>query len=735
VNSSIAKLPDQHNFSLAFEQMIGYVVITRTRDLKETLGRLILQCLVVFPDERPQNPEDIAQIIQVLCGLSISHADVTEAIDRLIKERKVIRPTGTNYVVALNEQQEIRERIEKAHDLEAKVKDQWLTEIASKYPTLNPNAAWKALRVYLMKAFRRHGIQAVAILNPSINTDGEHVRSLRSLLEEAVREACPSEQRNVATSAISDLMAQAGSNLERATYISQLADGAYSFSSLAVAPEVADQLRQNLEPLTLFLDTNFLFGILDLHNNPLVEVSNELLKAIDQHRLPFTLRYHQSTETELNTAIAHYEERLRSCTWSQSISRVAATSRYLSGIELKYHERNAMQPVDVDTFLSVYRHLDVLLQGKGIEIYKTNGGRLTERANLFHEYRDYLQHRGRDKPDSLIEHDMTVLDAVQQLRSDAMSSLQAAALIVTCDFSFYGFDWESSRRKGGIACVTLPNLFLQILRPFLPSHPDFDRSFAESFAIPEFRTIGSGAAEAVSKLFTCLAAYKDFPEETARKIASNDLLIRNLRAANSDDEIRQQIESAIVTENAALLEEKSALEKVISQTRLEQKNKEQQLERERQEKEEMEKDIKEKDIRLQTLESEVEARSTKLATLTNQVSSETQAREAAEKRAQDAEQKIKDEEKLRLQQRSNIVHTVIGVGVSLLAFVLFELLVHYFDWRWLLDHPNSVALQGLVLVAFLLAIVGLFRPTWRTFCWGSTGIFAVLLLLVGLLAK
>src|SRR5208282_460754 len=101
-------------------------------------------------------------------------------------------------------------------------------------------------------------------------------------------------------------------------------------------------------------DTNFLFGILDLHVHPQVEVSTELLKAIKKHHLPFVLQYHSATEREMLSTIDHYAATLKERRWNQSLSRAALTSPFVSGIELKYHQLNAEKKIDPDVFLQPF---------------------------------------------------------------------------------------------------------------------------------------------------------------------------------------------------------------------------------------------------------------------------------------------------------------------------------------------------------------------------------------------
>ena len=163
---------------------------------------------------------------------------------------------------------------------------------------MSPHDAWVALQEYLKRAYRQHGVQTVALLDPAVDT-GDIIGPLASLLEE-VAEEFDEAIRPQARAALTKLPAGVGEDGERAKYIAELADGTYSFFSLSVDPEVAARLRADLRPLTLFLDTNFLFGILDLHVHPQVGVSDQLVRAIPKRSLPFELCYHPRTLREID---------------------------------------------------------------------------------------------------------------------------------------------------------------------------------------------------------------------------------------------------------------------------------------------------------------------------------------------------------------------------------------------------------------------------------------------------
>src|SRR5260370_4783509 len=90
------------------------------------------------------------------------------------------------------------------------------------------------------------------------------------------------------------------------------------------------------------------------------EVSNELLRITEKYKFPFKLRYHQATEREIRSTIAHYS----------SLLRPHQASPVPSSIDAEYYRQNAETGIDVDTFLKPYEHVDVILKSKTILIHR-----------------------------------------------------------------------------------------------------------------------------------------------------------------------------------------------------------------------------------------------------------------------------------------------------------------------------------------------------------------------------
>lgn len=450
-------------FSKIFEQMCNFIAVAKTGDTGETVQGLITLCLFEFPEDHFDSAESIKKTIEVLFGIEIPDSQIEEALHKLETSGVISRPT-TDFKLKQAHADSLRKKIEDSRGLEERVKSKWFEQLIKLYPSLPVEDAWKTLRAYLSRTFRRHGIQAAALLDPNIDTPAEHELSLSTILQDSIKENMPAEFHKVARPALADFLAKVGEDADRSHYVAQLADGAFNFYTLEVPKELSADLRSRLHDLTLFLDTNFLFGILDLHYNSQVQVSHDLLRAIVTQKFPFKLCFHEATANEMSRTIAYYGGALKSRAWTTSLSRAASQSRNLSGIELKFHEMNALHSIDVEEFLRPFEHFDETLKEKNINIFKPGkDDREQARIDLFHDYKAYLKRCNRnDKPYEIVMHDATVLETARQMRTDASSSLHAGALIITCDYFLYRFDWEEARRDGKKACVLLPSRFVNV---------------------------------------------------------------------------------------------------------------------------------------------------------------------------------------------------------------------------------------------------------------------------------
>jgi len=725
------------NFSCTFEQLCNFAAVSKTGRISDIIRGLILLCFSLNKD-RYQSAGQFAETIDLLHGISIPERDISSALNELEKAGKVTLCEG-EYVPDPAAQADLMHDADEARRLEQRVKDTWQAEITTRYLSIPLDSFWGALRGYLQRVFRRHGMQSVALLQPQANLPTDYQESLHTLLQDAISSSLDAKFHPLAREAISTFMASVGQDADRAAYMVQLADVAFNFFKLEVSPEASQELVRRLPELTLFLDTNFVFGLLNLHNNPQVEVSMKLVEVIKKHELPFRLRYHERTQKEIRDTASFYGGILRSHYWPKSLSKVAVASRRLSGLETKFHELNSQGHVDVNEFLRRIEHFDVVVEEADIKLYRMSQDRTKEWADLYAEYATFLEKHGKkDKAYEVIQHDVVLLDTVSQLRSKAPSTIEAGTLILTCDFYLYLFDQLQAKKENRLPCVILPNSFWQMLRPYMKSDTDFDKAFAETFALPEFSVIGGGGGRACSKMLGILAAYKDLPEETATRLLTNGVLVDHLSQATDGAEFNALVEAAIVTQNAELMEERAALERQVQQEAETRKA----LEAAHHEALKKEENLKE-DLRrqLEGMQSAVEK-------LQNEMASQKQSFDATMAAARQASQKATAVQQERdaeadarqaaeaktskLERQATLLAGALGVLLAVMLFGGLEAIIHLTNTGfsgWARGHTHTLGLQlsfGLLITFVCMSVCIRRHRKWFVIAGALQVIFVIL---------
>ncbi len=542
------------------------MALSQTVDTKAVLDNLIVSAITFDRQTNAISFNEIKDAVEVYFSTEITEQDLTDAVNRLIKANKLSIVSEGIFRLQNKIAVHVNNRVSESKALEEQVKQEWfddVSKVAQKYAitsAFDSEHLWVILQNYLAKSFYRHGAQTTQIFDPTFNLGNDISKNLSTLLEEAIKESGSPLPREFVRECIREFLGTQSPN--KVAYLAELLDGTFTFFALNVDDSISNYLSGAFKPLTVFLDTNFIFGILHLHNNPLVEISHELIDIISQNFPQISLVYHVATVDEMQRTIAALGEQLTTHKWNPALSRAGLRSNQLTGLPLKYHEENANAPIEPKIFLQKYQNPIPILTEKGFKIYETMpSADINTKGQLIAEYMAYVEGRRRPKPYRAYDHDITILLSADENRTyeGRYSVLDAGAMVLTCDYYLYSFDrYEHS--NGRVGQVLLPNHFLQMLRPLLPKNADFDKRFVATFAIPEFRSIDSDYSETVTKVMMYLSAYKDLSEESAAKILGNNALIHQLSGVDEkSDEFANSIESALAKENEELIEEVAIL--------------------------------------------------------------------------------------------------------------------------------------------------------------------------------
>lgn len=542
------------DYERVFSELCHVASLSATQKRPDVVRGLVETVLADAPTGVPA--VELGPAVQHRFEMPIPLPEIDEAWRKLVVTQSIANCKDGRLRITARRAAEVLRKSEDAKALEVRVKAQWLAECADRNLTENisPECLWAVLQKYMASAFRQHGVQTIALLTPAQGASG---KSDATGLSEALDKACAAtgvENTAEVRAAVHDFFVEPGA--DRAGYLAQLLDSTFTFFALSTPSVAADFLRASLAPLKMFLDTNTLFDLLGLHEDP--AATEALILFIQANNLPITLLAHERTVKEFVGTVAGARDHLLSRRWSSGVSKLAISVTY--GFEQAFHIINAETAIDPRAFLSRFEHVHELLASHGIQVYRDpeeHDG--VDRAVLFNEYKDFLKviRPGKpEKPYTVLDHDIHVLWAVRAERRPGSNPLTSGALFVTNDTGLFSFE-HRRRNRGELPVVTLTSQILQVLRPFGVPTADLNERFIEMFAVPSFRTVYSDYRDTQAHVLGYMAAYDDVPVATAAAIMSNELLLQELGGLDPDDDrFKKHVDDAIILENKRLLEER-----------------------------------------------------------------------------------------------------------------------------------------------------------------------------------
>ena len=344
----------------------------------------------------------------------------------------------------------------------------------------------------------------------------------------------------------------------------------------AVLDGLAARMKKKLR-LRVFVDTNFLFSLVGLHENPaddLVELLNHLIGEL-KNRLDVRLYILPITHDEARRTIGAYADRLSGLHLDHRLAAsVRSGTSDLSGVTLKFIKeavtagrslsaKEYFQPY-LESFLTIAR-------SKGVELYNEDTDPLRLDQRVIDDVVGQIEFEKRIKGAQdvksyeLLLHDMVLWHFVQRKRPARLDSyLDAESWIATIDFGLLGFDRHKVRtQRQAVPLCLHPTVLLQVLQLWIPRSASLDAALVDSLRPLVPHVFDSDAEQVTIRILRGLSRFEnvgDLTQETLTHILF-DRAIRNRVAATQD--IEKQIEfvrEALVAETMRLEQKAKQLE-------------------------------------------------------------------------------------------------------------------------------------------------------------------------------
>ncbi len=534
----------------------------------DTLASVILYSLQL--KEKP-NLESLCEEIKNVFGFEPYQEEILSLLKALVNDGKIVNDR--------NEYSLTSQEIERLNIEEQKLKDRDRSRLRVFREFIHENLQedvsteevkelWSAFLSHIYNSFFHFGQEAAKILHPQLKNDDDSALKYNSLVTNTISGFKKHHLKKVLRQSIERFPDYA--TQDDIDFINELAQKTISFSSLGFDPSnpIENPDIQTID-WVLYLDTNVLYSILNLHDHPENDSVNALLKLIIENKayLSVKLRYSTVTQKELRfkrNDFTSLDENLSDSAIKailRSEQTDPFTEKYLKNLLL--NRDNTLHPKTVIEFSGItlkekfieigqdskeIEHLgETFLQSKVTEYY----GYLSDYNQTLEEFNE---RKGRSfnpitKGEKQVLHDVTLREVILYRRSknskdehSTMNSMKYFGL--TLDETLLRFDKKMTKESGSSNSIPIffkPSFLLNRLIRVLPiKTEDYKRAFVKAITTSGFHRDSSNTRE-VLKIVNYLKNLGIDNERILFSVITDRLFLKEFSKIDQNDEDNQKL--------------------------------------------------------------------------------------------------------------------------------------------------------------------------------------------------
>ena len=390
-------------------------------------------------------------------------------------------------------------------------------------------------------------------------------------------------------------------------------------SSCKLSQADLNKLNQNGKTIqfNLLLDTNFIYSILQLHDNTSNDAADALLNIISNcpDGIKIKLYVLPITIDETKAVLYANFKAAQSIQSSPNISHVA--SERLSGILQKYFKAAGKNPTM--NFAEKYfkphiENLIGILRDKGIEIYNQNIEGYSTRQDIVDDINNRIEHeenthKEKKRTYESLLHDIILWHVADENRPPRVDSITDANFwITTIDYRFLGWDeYKRWNRTSSTPVCIHPSSLVQMLQLWIPRNPQMEAAILDTLRLPFFyQEFDSKSEQITIQILETISRFENANNlsiEAIENIVINNALRTRISLTEDENQQIEYVKEAFISQNK-ILESKLAQANKVLASQLE--NHKTELEEKNQELEAIKVQLKKSDRTLESLKQESE---------------------------------------------------------------------------------------------------------------------------------
>ncbi len=330
------------------------------------------------------------------------------------------------------------------------------------------------------------------------------------------------------------------------------------------------QTTQQKPSFVVFVDTNLLFSLLDLHENPANEaaVALEALEGDLKGLVDFRLYITNETIHEARESLTRTAAGMEGVVLTPQM-RLAANTIPFSGLKKRFIEQAGRTDGirSAQEYFGYYaENLLTVARLHGIELYNQDLTPYHVKQSVIDDILAQSEVQGKarakrglpEKSYEQIRHDVVLWHCVRDKREVYVESpLAAKYWIVTVDFAFLGFDAMKARVSSDLVPLCLhPTTLVQMLAFWLPRGENLDSAIVRTLRIPllffEYDADLERATVRILQTLNRFANSDRLSTDAITALLSSDALRTRMLAARGEKEMAQLIESEVIEQEEEL---------------------------------------------------------------------------------------------------------------------------------------------------------------------------------------
>lgn len=542
--------------------LIHHIELNKDGWWDKATQRLVLAAIWLASE--PLGLDKLAKVLKSDFSLKLSNSKIGTILSSLEQQNYLVKLPGELYRIPDVKRTEFEKEVEASEQAEKRAKDYFACLIKEQQLRLDPEVAWSNFASkFLAPLIKEVGANAYRLVT------GENTLEGKDLVDQFLDNFPQTHHQQLSEVAKQFL----NPKVEGArAYISRLLHARLCVEASGLPAEVIGKIKDSSgKPIRfrIFVDTNFLFSLMGIHENPSNETANELQDLIAHLKanLRIDLFITPKTIEEARGAIMAAQSQLQGIPTGNNFMTVALHVG-LSGMAQKFlmeRGRNGRFMTSEEWFRPYLDNFVAIANGKGIQIFQESQDGYSARQDVIDDINLVMDHEkglheNRRKSYERVAHDMVLWHFVRDKRfSYVESPIDARDWILTVDFRFISFDQRKLRQsRKKIPLCLHPTSLIQLLQFWVPRTKEFEEAMLGSLRLPFlFQEFDAGAERTTLKILRGLGRFdgsSEMSEATISNVIMSDGLRARLAASVSGVEEITLIRDALLEDSSKRLE-------------------------------------------------------------------------------------------------------------------------------------------------------------------------------------